>query len=195
MDSLALYSEAGWSPKCESVQREGENWGVLKVSAVSWGQFKPNENKALPENLEPRPEYEVMPGDFLISRANTSDLVARSVVVPNDVPIHLMLSDKTIRFGFSIELNTELVNLANNSPFSRNYYAKVAGGTSSSMKNVSREKIRNLLMAVPPIAEQHRIVAKVDELMAICDDLKARINAAQTTQIQLADAIVDQAVA
>jgi type I restriction enzyme S subunit len=35
----------------------------------------------------------------------------------------------------------------------------------------------------------------VDELLAICDTLKARIAAAQTTQLQLADAIVEEAIA
>jgi type I restriction enzyme S subunit len=50
-------------------------------------------------------------------------------------------------------------------------------------------------MPVPPIKEQRRIVAKVDELMALCDALKARLAEAQTTQIRLADAIVERAVA
>ncbi len=50
-------------------------------------------------------------------------------------------------------------------------------------------------MTIPPLAEQHRIVAKVDELMALCDALKARLADAQTTQVHLADAIVEQAVA
>jgi type I restriction enzyme S subunit len=50
-------------------------------------------------------------------------------------------------------------------------------------------------MALPPIAEQHRIVAKVDELMALCDALKVRIADAQAIQLHLADAIVEQAVA
>jgi type I restriction enzyme S subunit len=50
-------------------------------------------------------------------------------------------------------------------------------------------------LPLPPLAEQHRIVAKVDELMALCDDLKRRLNQAQTTQVELADAIVEQAVA
>ena len=48
---------------------------------------------------------------------------------------------------------------------------------------------------VAPEKGQHRIAAKVDELMAICDTLKARLNKAQTTQVQLADAIAEQAVA
>ena len=195
LDGLALKSEAGWSPKCESMPRDGEGWGVLKVSAVTWGHFNPDENKALPSNMELRPEYEVMPGDFLISRANTSELVARAVIVPKDPPPRLLLSDKTIRLIFSSHASAEFINLANSSQYSREYYAKVAGGTSSSMKNVSREQIRSLVVALPPINEQRRIVAKVDELMALCDELKARLNAARTTQFQLADAIVEKAVA
>ena len=50
------------------------------------------------------------------------------------------------------------------------------------------------VVPIPPLAEQHRIVAKVDELMVLCDALKARINDAQTTQIHLADAIVEMTV-
>src|SRR5208283_152804 len=40
-------ADAGWSPKSESFPRSGDNWGVLKVSAVSWGRFLPEENKQL----------------------------------------------------------------------------------------------------------------------------------------------------
>lgn len=54
--------------------------------------------------------------------------------------------------------------------------------------------LKKMVVPLAPISEQHRIVAKVDELMTLCDNLKAQINAAQTTQIQLADAIVEQTV-
>ena len=194
LDSLSISSEAGWSPKCESVQREGNGWGILKVSAVTWGVFNPDENKALPSNLEAKPEYEVKPGDFLISRANTAELIAKAVIVPAEVPRKLMMSDKIIRFAFSKFVCGNYINVFNKSVFARNYYSRVAGGTSSSMKNVSREQIRNLLIPLPPVNEQHRIVAKVDELMALCDQLKAGLNQAQTTQQQLAHALVEQAI-
>lgn len=54
--------------------------------------------------------------------------------------------------------------------------------------------LRNLVLALPPIAEQERIVAKVDELMALCDQLRSRLSDAQTTQLHLADALVEQAI-
>ncbi|UJS25589.1 restriction endonuclease subunit S [Thiothrix winogradskyi] len=172
LDYLALGSDAGWSPTCESIPRQQGNWGVLKVSAVTWGIFKPEENKELPKNLDPKPEYEVRAGDFLISRANTAELVARAVIVPENTPTKLMLSDKIIRFIFTSMTNKNFIILVNSSNFARNYYAQVAGGTSSSMKNVSREQIRSLVLALPPLEEQHRIVAQVDELMALCDTLE-----------------------
>lgn len=46
----------------------------------------------------------------------------------------------------------------------------------------------------PPLAEQHRIVAKVDELMTLCDRLKARLGKAGETRAHLAEAVVKRAV-
>lgn len=194
LDALSLSSEAGWSPQCEPAPREGENWGVLKISAVTWGKYQPDENKTLPASLEPRPQYEVKAGDFLISRANTAELVARAVVVPPSPPVKLMMSDKIIRFVFSENIFSEYINLANNSSYSRQYYAAVAGGTSSSMKNVSRNQVRALAIALPPYSEQHRIVAKLNELMNMCEQLKTNLQQSQETQVQLTDALIDQAL-
>ncbi len=60
--------------------------------------------------------------------------------------------------------------------------------------NLSLEQCRDLLIPIPSIEEQHRIVAKVDELMALCDAMKAQLKTAQTTQLQLADVLAEQAV-
>ncbi len=171
--SVINSSEAGWSPSCDGVARTGDAWGVLKVSAVSWGEFRSNENKALPVELAARTEIEVKAGDFLLSRANTEELVARSVVVNNPEP-KLMMSDKIIRLDLSSLVNRHFFNQVNNTANSRAHYIEHASGTSSSMKNVSREVIMNLPVPLPPLAEQSRIVAKVEELMALCDALETR---------------------
>lgn len=62
-------------------------------------------------------------------------------------------------------------------------------------KNLVLRKIANFLMAIPPLAEQHRIVAKVDQLMTLCDQLKARLSQARQVHEHLAGALVEQAVA
>ena len=185
-------SEAGWSPNCEGGQRTGTSWGVLKVSAVSWGEFRSYENKELPKHLEPRTEFEVRNGDFLISRANTAELVARSVVVSKAEP-RLMMSDKIIRLRLSSLVDRDFFNLVNNSRLAREYYAANASGTSSSMKNVGREVILSMPVPVPPLAEQHRIVARVEELRRLCAQLRERLTEARATQSRLADALVSDA--
>lgn len=138
LGDVSIESSAGRSPQCLQRPRNENEWGVLKVSAVSWGEFRPNENKALPPEKEFRPEDEVKVGDFLLSRANTEELVARSIVV-KITPPRLLISDKTVRFTLSENVNKQFINLVNLSKKSREYYAANASGTSSSMKNVTRD--------------------------------------------------------
>lgn len=54
--------------------------------------------------------------------------------------------------------------------------------------------IRELAVPVAPIEEGERIIAKVDELTTLCDQLKAQLNAAQFTQLDLSDAVVEGAL-
>lgn len=71
--------------------------------------------------------------------------------------------------------------------------AAYQAGTSVPALNMKR--LSQHPVAIPTEPEQHRIVAKVDALMALCDALKARIADAATTQKHLADAIVERAAA
>jgi len=61
-------------------------------------------------------------------------------------------------------------------------------------KVINPEKWEELLLPISPINEQHRIVTKVDELLTLCDQLKARLTDAQTTKLHLTEAIVEQAL-
>ena len=56
------------------------------------------------------------------------------------------------------------------------------------------DNIRSLSVPLPPLAEQHRIVAKVDALMALCDRLEASLNAAAATRRHLLDALLAEAL-
>lgn len=61
------------------------------------------------------------------------------------------------------------------------------------MKNVGREVILSMPVPVPPLAEQHRILARVEELRRLCAQLRKRLTEARRTQALLADALVAQA--
>lgn len=171
-----------------------DEWGVLKVSAVSWTRFDPQANKALPVGVPPRAEFQVRAGDFLMSRANTAELVGRSVIV-SEAPKQLILSDKIVRCSISKLVEKELVNLYNRTSTARNHYTARASGTSDSMKNISRDVILSVPIPLPPLAEQRRVVAKVEQLMKLCDELEAKLRRAEDRASKLVESVVQEMVA
>ncbi|MBK8509380.1 MAG: restriction endonuclease subunit S [Candidatus Competibacteraceae bacterium] len=189
-EEILANSESGWSPKCDSESRRLNEWGVLKVSAVTWGKFQPEENKRLPSSMEPRLECEIKSGDFLLSRANTAELVARSVIVPMSCPGQLLMSDKIVRLNFLEESLKPWVNLVNNSAYAREYYKIRATGTSDSMRNVSRQVIHELPIPLPSIDVQKRILEKLDSLMSFCDLLESHLCHANQLASRFATAAV-----
>ena len=78
------------------------------------------------------------------------------------------------------------------SPFAKKQLFRFDNG--SAQPNLSANSVLKYVFPLPPLEEQKRIVAKVDALMTLCDTLQARIEAVQSTQLHLADAVVDQAI-
>ncbi len=70
------------------------------------------------------------------------------------------------------------------------------GDTKGAIKGatLNRESISNIPIPLPPLAEQHRIVAKVDELMALCDRLEESLAAGDDTRSRLLDALLHEAL-
>ena len=166
--------ENGKSPATEGRVAEPHEWAVLKVGAVSFGDFDDSANKALPRSFEPLPEYEVRPDDFLMCRANTPDLVGACAIVRQTRP-RLMLSDKIFRFLFKNDagLLPHFLDHALKSPALRRQIIAAATGTSPTMKNISKEKVLALRVPAPPIEEQNRIVAELDALQTKIVAVKA----------------------
>lgn len=64
----------------------------------------------------------------------------------------------------------------------------------NAQKNINLEILMSVLIPLPPLAEQHRIVAKVDELMALCDQLEAGLTETAATRRRLLDALLAEAL-
>lgn len=69
-----------------------------------------------------------------------------------------------------------------------------AAGHGISMVHMTKEKMEKLEVPLPPLAEQKRIVAKVDELMAICDQLEAQITQRQQDSRRFLEAVLQEAL-
>lgn len=167
--------DAGWSPACSSEPSTNDNiWGVLKTTAIQKLEFRHFENKALPDNKLPKPQYEVVCGDILITRAGPKNRVGVSCLVEETRP-KLMISDKIIRFHLISDcvLNKYVVLSLNCGP-TFSYLEKAKSGMAESQMNISQENLKYAPVAIPPQRIQFEIVHKVEKLMWLCDQLEQK---------------------
>lgn len=161
--------EAGKSFKCIEILPVASQCGIVKVSAVTWGTFFQDESKTCYDNNCWKQEYAIHTHDFLISRANTADLVGSCVIVEH-ISKKLMLSDKILRLRFSSFIHTYFLLWVMRTKMIRCQLLQLATGTSNSMKNISQEAIKSLQIPLPPLAEQRRIVARLNELLPFVEE-------------------------
>jgi type I restriction enzyme S subunit len=150
--------DSGWSPVClDRPANSIDEWGVLKLGAVTTCEYKESENKALPNDLSPKPELEVKEGDLLFSRKNTYDLVAACALVLSTRP-NLMLSDLIFRLRLKKDggINPEYLWCLLTSPNKRRQVQSLASGSAGSMPNISKARLRTLSIAMPPIELQEK---------------------------------------
>ena len=67
-----------------------------------------------------------------------------------------------------------------------------ACATGIAQKTVPLSGLRRLLIPIPPLAEQHRIVTRADELIALCDRLEASLSTGDDTRRRLLDALLHE---
>ena len=105
---------------------------------------------------------------------------------------HWLCGTGSFVLRFNNDLSREYILLTFKTQWIKDYLGGNSIGTT--MTNLNHGILNKLPLLLPPLAEQHRIVKKVDALMTLCDQLKTRLSAAQITQLHLADTIVEQAV-
>ncbi|MFO0688358.1 MAG: restriction endonuclease subunit S [Myxococcota bacterium] len=157
--------------------------GKLDLSST---RFIPeNEHRILYQRCDPRR------GDILIGRIGT---LGKAVLVDTDIEFSLFVSVGLIRFDHR-NLDPKFFRLLLNSPFVEAEFdrIKVGGGTHTNKLNLS--DLHTVTLPIPPLAEQHRIVAKVNELMSFCDRLEVSLLAGVGARLRLLDALIADAFA
>jgi type I restriction enzyme S subunit len=171
--------------------RELKTISYLSVANVQRGFLDLNNVKEIDIATDELEKYQVLFGDLLITEGGDWDKVGRTAIWRDEMPYvghqnHVFKA----RCILSEQSETWLEKILN-SKLCRDYFAGSSKQTTN-LASINKTQLRGCLLVVPPLAEQDRIVTKVNELIAYCDSLKERLNQAQTTQLRLTDAIVEQ---
>lgn len=183
--------EAGKSLKCIETPPNQNEYGIIKISAVTWGVYDENESKTLPSNDLFIENRRVKVGDLLISRANTMELLGNPVIV-HSVTKNLMLSDKVLRLVME-EANKPWVSIFLRSKAGRKEIESRSTGNQMSMRNIGQKALLDIGLPKATESEQTEIVRRVEELFAFADKVEAQVNAAQTRVNNLTQSILAKA--
>jgi len=150
--------DQGSSPVAANTPAEPDELGVLKLSAVSKGRFKREENKALRGADDDEQLFALRKGDVLITRGNTPELVADAACVHEDEP-NLLIPDLIYRLRVRAdEMLPEYLTFFLTTPIARVQIRRDARGSSGSMVKVSQGHVLDWQTPLPPLSEQADIV-------------------------------------
>ena len=185
LDDIAAIARGG-SPRPIKAyltdDEDGINW--IKIGDSERGNIYINETK---EKIRPdglKKSRMVFPNDLILSNS-------MSFGYPYILNIQGCIHDGwlVIRTPDSL-LDKLFLHRLLLSSHSRDTFSNAAAG--AVVQNLNADKVRRLPVPLPPLAEQRRIVAKVDELMALCDRLEASLVTGEETREQLIEAVLDE---
>jgi type I restriction enzyme S subunit len=182
----------GYAFKSSWFSKEGVR--LLRNANIGHGEIRWNDVVHLPKDrLSEFERFQLNEGDIVLTLDRpfivTGTKVAR--VSADDLPSLLLQ-----RVGRFVEtapgLDDDYLFLWINSP---HFNDQIDPGRSNGVPHISSKQVEAAEILVPPLAEQHRIVAKVDALMALCDRLVASLTDTAATRRRLLDALLAEALA
>lgn len=171
LNDIIWFLDSGKSPNCQKQSVIGDEWGVITTTSVQIGFFDDSQNKTLPPNFVVKESMQVKSGDILITRAGPTNRTGIACLVKK-CRFNLILSDKIIRVNMTNQhMYKDYIVMALNSPQVRQAIIGLMSGMDKQQVNISQDKYKALLLPIPPLAEQKRIVAKLEELLPLCERL------------------------
>ena len=132
-------------------------------------------------------DFKCVKDDLLVTR--TGSIGTMAVFSGNYVAIP---SAYLIRLRFTAETRVDYLHMVLRSPYGQE--ALGLNTTKVAQPNINAKNLSAIVVPHPPLAEQHRIVTKVEELLAVCDRLEAQLTTSAATRHQLLEATLQEAL-
>ncbi|MEI7013840.1 restriction endonuclease subunit S [Leptospira licerasiae] len=151
---------------------------ILRMNNIQDGKLDISNLKFVSEKIKDLPRLFLKNLDLIFNRTNSYELVGKTAVFYGKEN-SFTLASYLIRATIFKLINIEYLNFYMNSRICRLNEIEPHITQQTNQANFSGSKLKLIKFPLPPLAEQKRIVAKVDELMALCDALEERIGKAE----------------
>ena len=159
---------------------------VIRMTNVKPFEFIERNLKFIrPEKFASLRRHNVVPGDVLLGKVGSIGLCA---LYPESMPEGMLSTTGLCRFRVGELVEPRFLCIFLNSI--ADYLRSIASEAVQPFLNM--KTINSIAIPVPPLAEQHRIVAKVEQLMKLVDELEAQISASRASVVKLLDAVIAQ---
>ena len=179
--------DSGKSFVCSDKPRVGNYPAVLKLSAATYGDYRPEENKALLDPNQFVEGAEVHSGDLLFTRKNTPELVGMAAYI-QETPEKLMMPDLIFRLVTNDKMNPVFLWQLINCKEFRPIIQGISGGSAKSMSNISKERLGQINVICPPRQIQDQLVPFVHQV----DKSKAVVQKSLDKMQLLFDSLMQQ---
>lgn len=164
----------------------------LRVANVQRWHLDLNHLKTVTVAESELPRFLLKPGDLLLTEGGDWDKVGRTCIWKGDIEPCLHQNHVFKARGVLPEWLPSWAELYLNSADARTFFASASKQTTN-LASINSTQLKGCPFPLPPLAEQHRIVARVEQLRRLCADLRERLQQARATQSRLADALVSAA--
>ena len=190
LGKIATNIEYGTSEKAEMGSK---HVAVLRMNNIQDGKIDFEKLKYVKASIDDLPRLYLKEGDLLFNRTNSYELVGKSGVYRGDDDV-MTFASYLIRVQFSKNTSSDFINYYINSSFCRITKLEPQIIQQNGQANFNGTKLKNVICPFPPLPEQHRIVAKIESLMRLCDDMEANIRQNQNYTGQLLQAALRDAL-
>ncbi|MEI7708048.1 MAG: restriction endonuclease subunit S [Chlorobium sp.] len=187
LSSLALLIDYGTSKKTID---DSTKVPVYRMGNIFNGQLIHSGLKYVDQNIDDLPRLYLHKNDILFNRTNSYELVGKTAIYLGENDLRTFAS-YLIRVRLAeTHLLPLFFNRVMNSPYYRKTQIELEIVQQCGQANFNGTKLATTLVPLPPLAEQHRIVAKIDQLMALCDQLDMLIDESTCKQKTLLDVLM-----
>ncbi|MBE9129648.1 restriction endonuclease subunit S, partial [Coleofasciculus sp. LEGE 07081] len=189
LKSLSLLIEYGTSKKTGT---DSSKIPVYRMGNIFNGRLIDVNFKHIDENIDDLPRLYLQRNDILFNRTNSYDLVGKTAIYQGKDNISTFASYLIRVKLYEKYIFPFYINMAMNSPYFRKTQIEPEIIQQCGQANFNGTKLSETLIPLPPLPEQHRIVAKVDKLMTLCDQLEQQIDRATDKQTTLLNAVMSR---